>query len=291
MSQRASAATRAGLCLALLLIAAAATGCRPSKQSRTLRLATTTSTENSGLLAAILPRFEAETGVTVEVIAVGTGQALALGQAGDADVLLVHAPEREQEFLAAGHGTARHSVMYNDFIVVGPRNDPAGIHGTNRAAEAMAAIAATGAPWASRGDDSGTHIKEQALWVAAGLRPPPSESWYFSLGQGMGATLNYANETDAYTLTDRSTYLAQSEHLPHLAVMVGGKNISANVDPELYNPYGLIPVQPEKNDGINHQMALQFVDWLISAETSKYIAAFGVEQFGQHLFLPQGHSQ
>ncbi len=282
---------RTGLYLALLLITAAATGCRPSKQSRTMRLATTTSTEDSGLLAAILPHFEAETGVTVEVIAVGTGQALALGQAGDADVLLVHAPEREHEFLAAGHGTARHSVMYNDFIIVGPLNDPAGIHGTSHAADAMAAIAATGAPWASRGDDSGTHIKEQALWLASGLRPPSSENWYFSLGQGMGATLNYANETDAYALTDRGTYLAQSENLPFLALMVGGENISANVDPELYNPYGLIPVHPDKNDGINHRIALKFVDWLVSTETSEYIAAFGVEQFGQHLFRPQGHSQ
>lgn len=277
--------------LALLLIVSAAIGCRPSRQSRTLRLATTTSTENSGLLTAILPRFEAETGATVEVVAVGTGQALALGEAGDVDVILVHAPEREQEFLAAGHGTARHSVMYNDFIIVGPLDDPADIHGISHAAEAMAAIAATGAPWASRGDDSGTHIKEQALWLEAGLHPPPSESWYYSLGQGMGATLNYANETDAYTLTDRGTYLAQSEHLPFLALMVGGENIRANVDPALYNPYGLIPVHPDKNIGINHQMALQFVDWLISTETSEHIAAFGVEQFGQHLFRPQGHSQ
>ncbi|MDP6793545.1 MAG: substrate-binding domain-containing protein, partial [Anaerolineales bacterium] len=185
----------------------------------------------------------------------------------------------------------RHSVMYNDFIIVGPLDDPAHTHGTSRAAEAMAAIAATGAPWASRGDDSGTHIKEQALWLAAGLQPPPSESWYYSLGQGMGETLNYANETDAYTLTDRGTYLAQSEHLPFLALMVGGENISANVDPALYNPYGLIPVHPDKNNGINHQMALQFVDWIISTETSEHIAAFGFEQFGQHLFRPKGHSQ
>ena len=223
--------------LAMLMIATASTGCRPFKQSResrTLRIATTTSTENSGLLRAILPRFEAATGATVEVVAVGTGQAIALGKTGDADVLLVHAPEREQEFIVAGHGTSRHSVMYNDFIIVGPRDDPADIHGVVQAAEAMAAIAAAGQRWASRGDDSGTHIKEQALWLAAGLQPPQSESWYYSLGQGMGATLNYANETDAYTLTDRGTYLAQSEHLHYLLLMVGGENISANVDPTLY---------------------------------------------------------
>jgi len=270
--------------LALLLIAVAASGCRPSKQSRTLRLATTTSTENSGLLREILPHFETKTGSTVEVLAVGTGQALALGEAGDADVLLVHAPESEQEFLAAGHGTARHSVMYNDFIIVGPRDDPADIYGVSHAAEAMAAIATIGAPWASRGDDSGTHIKEQFLWLAAGFHPRPSENWYYSLGQGMGATLNYANETNAYTLTDRGTYLAQSEHLYFLILMVGGENISANVDPALYNPYVIIPVHPEKNDGINHKIALKFVDWITSPETGADIAAFGIEQFGQHLF-------
>ena len=290
MSQRAPTSVRTCMWLALLLIAMA-TGCGYSKQSRILRLATTTSTENSGLLTTILPRFEEETGTTVEVVAVGTGQALALGKAGDTDVLLVHAPEREQEFLSAGHGTARHHVMYNDFIIVGPRYDPAGIRGVSRASEAMATIAATGTPWASRGDDSGTHIKEQSLWVEAGMQPSTSEDWYFSLGQGMGATLNYANETEAYTLTDRGTFLSQSERLPFLTLMIGGESISANVDPALYNPYVIIPVHPDKNDGINHQLALKFVDWLTSPETGEHIAAFGVEQFGQHLFRSQGYSQ
>ena len=286
MNQRVSGVLSAGIWIALLLIAAPMTSCRSSKQPHTLRLATTTSTENSGLLTAILPRFEDTTGTTVEVVAVGTGQALALGKAGDADVLLVHAPEREKEFVAAGHGTARHSVMYNDFIIVGPRHDPADIYGVPVAAEAMAAIAATGTPWSSRGDNSGTHIKEQNLWRAAGLRPL-SESWYHSLGQEMGATLNYANETDAYTLTDRGTYLAQSKHLPFLVLMVGGDNINANMDPLLYNPYGVIPVHPDKNDAINHHLALQFVDWLTSAETREHIYTFGLEQFGQQLFYPQ----
>jgi tungstate transport system substrate-binding protein len=290
MNLRASSVVSAGIWLALLLIAAPMTSCGSSKQPHTLRLATTTSTENSGLLTAILPQFEATTGTTVEVVAVGTGQVLALGKTGDADVLLVHAPERENEFVAAGHGTSRHSVMYNDFIIVGPRHDPADIYGVSLAAEAMAAIAASGAPWASRGDDSGTHVKEHNLWLAAELQPL-SEGWYHSLGQGMGATLNYANETDAYTLTDRGTYLAQSEHLPFLVLMVGGDNINANMDPLLYNPYGVIPVHPDKNDAINHHLALQFVDWLTSAETREHIYTFGIEQFGQQLFYPQEQPQ
>ena len=290
MSRLAHSFVRTGIWMALLLIATA-TGCRYSKQSHTLRLATTTSTENSGLLKTILPSFEAENGARVEVIAVGTGQALALGEAGDADILLVHAPEREQEFISAGHGTGRHNVMYNDFVIVGPRYDPADIRNVSRAAEAMAAIATTGASWASRGDDSGTHIKERSLWMEAGMLPSTSERWYFSLGQGMGATLNYANETEAYTLTDRGTYLSQSEHLPFLELMVGGENISANVDPALYNPYVIIPVHPEKNDGINHKIALKFVDWITSPETGADIAAFGIEQFGQHLFRAPQYQQ
>lgn len=280
--------------LALHLITAPFTGCQFSKhsiQSNALRLATTTSTDNSGLLKAILPDFEVSTGSTVEVVAIGTGQALALGKTGDVDVLLVHAPDREKEFVASGHGTARHSIMYNDFIIVGPRNDPAKIRGVLIAANAMVIVAATGTRWASRGDDSGTHIKEQALWRSSGLQLPTKEPWYHSLGQGMSATLNYANETDSYTLTDRGTYLAQSEHLPYLALMVGGDSISANIDAALYNPYGVIPVHPDKNNSINHQLALQFVDWLISAETGEHIAAFGVEQFGQQLFYPQVQSQ
>ena len=282
------------LALALTLIAAAMAGCRPSQQlseSKILRLATTTSTENSGLLNAILPQFESVTGATVEVVAVGTGQALALGKAGDADVLLVHAPEQEREFVAAGHGTARYSVMYNDFIIVGPRDDPANIHRISLATEAMKSIAFTKSPWASRGDDSGTYIKEKALWLASGLEPYSSESWYHSLGQGMSATLNYANETDAYTLTDRGTYLTQSEHLPFLTLMVGGESINKNTDPDLYNPYGVIPVHSKKNDRINHQLTLQFVDWLTSVETREHIGTFGVEKFGQQLFYTHRQSQ
>ena len=285
---------RSLLWLALTLIAAAIVGCRPSQhlqESQILRLATTTSTENSGLLNAILPQFEFITGATVEVVAVGTGQALALGKAGDADVLLVHAPEQEREFVAAGHGTARYSIMYNDFIIVGPRDDPANIRHLSLATDAMTIIASTESPWASRGDDSGTYVKEKTLWRAAGLYPTSSESWYHSIGQGMGATLNYANEIDAYTLTDRGTYLSQSEHLPFLNLMVGGLSIKDNSDPTLYNPYGIIPVHSKKHNRIKHQLALEFVEWLASAETREHINSYGVEEFGQQLFYTHRQSQ
>ncbi|HEX9674855.1 MAG TPA: substrate-binding domain-containing protein [Anaerolineales bacterium] len=248
-----------------------------------LRLATTTSTADSGLLEVILPAFEEEFNARVDVVAVGTGQAIELGQNGDADVILVHARAREDEFVAAGFGLARSDVMYNDFIVVGPQADPAGIEGLATAAEAFAAIAAAEAPFASRGDDSGTHTKELSIWT---LEPSPDQGWYLSLGQGMGETLQFANESGAYALADRGTYLAQRDNLLDLLILFGGESIAENPDAKLYNPYGVIPVNPEPHEGIQAELAHQFVEWLTSVETQEQIGSFGVERFGQPLFYP-----
>ncbi len=251
-----------------------------------LRLATTTSTYDSGLLGAILPAFEKESGARVDVIAVGTGQALALGAAGDADVLLVHARDKEDAFLAAGHGTDRREVMYNDFIIVGPGDDPAGIRGMSSASSALAQIAKREAIFASRGDDSGTHSKELALWKAAGHAPPSNAGWYRSLGQGMGATLRYAGEARAYTLTDRGTWLSQREPLGGLEILVGGASMAENHDPSLINRYGVIPVNPLKNKAIRGKLAAHFARWITSPPTQAAIGAFGRDRFGQPLFLP-----
>ena len=271
--------------LSILLLLAVAAGCGP-QEPQVLRLATTTSTADSGLLDAILPGFEEANNARVDVVAVGTGQAIELGEAGDADVILVHARAREDAFVEEGHGVNRRDVMYNDFIIVGPPDDPAGIAGMTTAAEALAAIAAAEAPFASRGDDSGTHTKEMSLWEAAGVTPDPAGGWYNSLGQGMGETLTFANEAGAYTLTDRGTYLAQSENLPNLAIMVGGDSIAGNADPRLLNPYGVIPVNPEKSEAINGELAEAFAVWITSPAVQEQIGAFGVETFGQPLFYP-----
>lgn len=260
-------------------------GALAAGQKGKLRLATTTSTADSGLLEAILPAFEAARGVKVDVVAVGTGQALALGRAGDADVLLVHAREREEAFLAAGHGTRRVDIMYNDFVIVGPKDDPAGIRGMGEAAAALRRVAEAGLPFASRGDDSGTHSKERSLWSRAGLAPTAADRWFRSLGQGMGATLHYADETDAYTITDRGTFLAQRGSLPHLGVLVGGASIAANPDRALFNPYGLLLVSQEKS-GVAATEAAAFAAWLASEPTQRQIAVFGRATHGQPLFYP-----
>ena len=264
--------------LAVLLLAA----CAPAELA-VLRLATTTSTADSGLLQAILPSFKEAFNARVDVVAVGTGQAIELGQNGDADVILVHARAREDEFVAAGYGLARSDVMYNDYLVVGPQADPAGIQGLATAAEAVAAIAVAKAPFASRGDDSGTHTKELSIWT---LEPSPDQGWYLSLGQGMGETLQFANESGAYTLADRGTYLAQRENLPDLIILFGGESIAQNPDAKLYNPYGVIPVNPELHEGIQAELAQQFVEWLTSVETQEQIGAYGVDRYGQPLFYP-----
>ncbi|MEA3502546.1 MAG: substrate-binding domain-containing protein [Actinomycetota bacterium] len=271
--------------LIIVVLLAPSCAAASSDEARVLRLATTTSTNDSGLLEALLPAFESQRNARVDVVAVGTGQAIALGEAGDADVILVHARSREDAFVAEGHGTARSAVMYNDFVIVGPTSDPASVAGTALASDALAAIANAGATFASRGDDSGTHSKERSLWEAAGMTSDPDGDWYKSLGQGMGSTLNFADETGAYALTDRGTFLAQGESLKRLQVMVGGASIDENADPALLNPYGVIPVNPAKG-GIATELAEVFVEWLTSVETQEMIETFGVEAFGQPLFYP-----
>jgi len=258
--------------------------------SQVLRLATTTSTYDSGLLDAILPDFEQRYGVRVDIIAVGTGQALAIGARGDVDVVLVHAPKLEAAFVAEGHAPARYDVMYNDFVIVGPKDDPAGIQGMDSAAQALARIAREQAPFASRGDKSGTHTKERRLWEKVGLSPGSEDPWYFSLGQGMGDTLAFANEKGAYTLTDRGTFLAMRDRLPNLTILVGGDSIADNPDEELYNPYGVLPIDPKKHPGVNFELAQQFVKWLTSVPTQERIAAYGRERFGQPLFYPNSEA-
>jgi tungstate transport system substrate-binding protein len=251
-----------------------------------LRLATTTSTADSGLLDAILPDFEQKYNVRVDVVAVGTGQTLEIGTKGDADVVLVHARAREDKFVADGDGINRLDVMFNDFVIVGPSDDPAGIGGLTTAKEALAKIAEIASPFASRGDDSGTYTKEKSLWVAAGITPTVESGWYLSVGQGMGETLLFANEKLAYTLADRGTWLAMQENLSNLTVLVGGATIDQNGDKALRNPYGVIPVNPEKHQGVNVALATQFAEWLTTPETQQAIGDYGKEKFGQPLFYP-----
>ena len=283
-----------GLAAALLLAACAPTPTTaPLAATSTmagpvqvLRLATTTSTADTGLLDAILPVFEAAYNAQVDVVAVGTGQAIELGTNGDADVLLVHARSREDKFVADGDGINRLEVMYNDFILVGPADDPAGISRLASAKEALAAIAAAGATFVSRGDDSGTHTKEKSLWASAGLTPTAENTWYEAIGQGMGETLTFANERPGYTLTDRGTWLAQQANLPNLAVLVGGASVAENGDQALLNPYGVIPVNPEKHPGVAFDLATQFANWITSVETQQLISDYGQDKFGQSLFYP-----
>lgn len=281
--------------LALLLaacggqpVAPAATGATASAGvARTLRLATTTSTADTGLLDALLPDFEQRYNANVEVIAVGTGQALTLGENGDADVLLVHARAREDAFVAAGYGINRRDVMYNDFVVVGPASDPAQVGAAPDVRTAFQRIAATAATFASRGDDSGTFTKEQSLWASAAITPTAELDWYKSLGQGMGETLILSNEQRAYTLTDRGTFLSMRDRLPDLTILLGGATIQANSDPALRNPYGVIQVNPARHAGVNAELAAAFSDWLVTPEVQQRIGTFGQDRFGQPLFYPQ----
>jgi len=266
------------------LLASALAGCdveapQPTSlpEPQKLTLATTTSTQDSGLLDYILPDFQKQYNTQVEVIAVGTGQAIKLGEDGNADVLLVHARSQEDAFMAAGHGVRREDMMYNDFVIVGLESDPAGIKGMTNAAEAFKKISQAQAPFVSRGDDSGTHTKEKAIWQAAGIEP--SGSWYISAGQGMGAVLTMANEKQAYTLSDRATYLARTLEGTELVILVEG-------DPILFNPYGVIAVNPAKSPQIKADLANKFIDWLVSLPTQELIAKFGVDKFGAPLFTP-----
>jgi tungstate transport system substrate-binding protein len=257
----------------------------PAGVPRVLRLATTTSTDDSGLLKAILPAFERECGCRVDVVAVGTGQALEIGRRGDADVVLVHARKAEDQFVAEGHARARYDVMYNDFVIVGPTGDPARIAGDTLAREAFAAIARTRAPFASRGDKSGTETAEKSVWAALGTSPT-GQPWYRSLGQGMGETLVFANEQRAYTLSDRGTWLSMREKLPNLALLVGGRTLAENRDPGLRNSYGVMAVNPDTHPGVQFALARQFVEWLLSPGTQAAIGDFGKETFGEPLFYP-----
>lgn len=240
----------------------------------TLRLATTTSTYNSGLLDAILPSFSEQTGIEVQVIAVGTGAALRMGRNGDADALLVHAPAAEKKFIDRGHGVNRLGVMYNDFVIVGPLSDPAAIAGLSNAAEAMQQIAKQQAIFVSRGDDSGTHKKEQGLWRQAMLTP--SGNWYREAGQGMGKVLQISDELEGYTLTDRGTWLAY-ENKVGLSLLVEG-------DSQLFNPYSVLQINPSRYADLNHQGAAAFSRWLVSKSTQQQIADFRIN--GKPLFVP-----
>jgi tungstate transport system substrate-binding protein len=268
-------ASRLGF-LALLLLAAAAHG---EGEKPFVTLASTTSTRDSGLFDHLLPRFEARTGVAVRVVAVGTGQALELGRRGDADVLLVHDRASEDAFVAEGFGLARHDVMYNDFLLAGPAADPAAVRGAANAADALAKIAAARAPFASRGDDSGTHKAELRLWQAAGVDPrPASGAWYRETGSGMGATLGVANELGAYVLTDRATWATYGAR-GRLEALVEG-------DARLRNPYGVIVVDPKRHPHVKAELAARFADWLRSPEGRGAIESFRVG--GAQVFFVAG---
>jgi tungstate transport system substrate-binding protein len=247
-----------------------------------LILATTTSTQDSGLLDVLIPVFEQETGYKVKVVAVGTGQALQMGQEGNADVLLVHAPSSEKTYMDSGFGKDRLLVMHNDFILVGPSSDPAGVRGDADSVDAFKKIAVAGATFISRGDKSGTNTKELAIWKSAGLDPAGQKpSWYVESGQGMGATLTVASEKSAYTLTDRATYLANKANL-QLDILV-------EKDKSLLNVYHVITVNPDKWPKVNYDGAVAFAKWITLSATQNVIGKFGVDKYGQQLFVPDAN--
>jgi len=246
-------------------------------QDKFITVASTTSTENSGLFKHILPLFKAKTGIDVRVIVQGTGQALDTGRRGDADVVFVHAPAAEKKFVAEGHGVERFEVMYNDFVIVGPNSDPAGVKGMKDAPASLAKIAAAKATFASRGDDSGTHKAELRLWKEAGVDVKATGgSWYRELGSGMGATLNTAAQMPAYALTDRATWISFQNR--------GPLEISVEGDARLFNQYGVILVSPEKHKHVKKAEGQAFIDWLVSGEGQKAIADYKLN--GQQLFFP-----
>ena len=263
---------RLTLALSLVLLVASACG-----DSNELILATTTSTQDSGLLDVLIPAFEDEAGYKVKTIAVGSGQAIKLGEEGEADVILAHSPKAEEEFVTAGFGIERQPVMHNDFVIVGPADDPAGISGSKKASDAFAALAEAEEAFISRGDESGTHTKELGLWKNGGV-DPAGASWYQETGQGMGATLNVANEKRGYTLSDRGTFLSQKDNLD-LAILVEG-------DVALFNPYTVVVVNPDKHSEVNVEGARAFARFLISSQGQELIRTFGVEGFGEPLFAP-----
>jgi tungstate transport system substrate-binding protein len=240
-------------------------------------LSTTTSTQDSGLLETLLPEFTKDTGYDIKVVAVGSGQALKMGEEGEADVLLVHAKASEEEFIKAGHGLQRFDVMYNDFVLIGPKGDTVlKNNAQNEALKALQYIKDNKLKFVSRGDDSGTHKAELKLWKA--LTIEPAGDWYISAGKGMGAVIQMADEMKAYTISDRATFLSMQDNVD-LEIIV-------EQDPKLYNQYGVIAVNPNKNDKINSAGAEAFVDWIRSEKVQKLIGQFGVEKYGQPLFIP-----
>jgi tungstate transport system substrate-binding protein len=261
--------------MSIVLCALPAIAAQP--QQKNIILATTTSTQDSGLLDILLPIFEKTTGYFVKTIAVGSGQAMAMGQKGEADVLLVHSPEAEKKFMAEGYGVNRRLVMHNDYIIAGPKTDPAGIKGSKSSVEAFRKIASANAVFMSRGDNSGTHAKEKAIWKAARINPE-GQKWYQQTGLGMGQTLNVAAEKKAYTLADRGTYLALKKNL--------GLDILAEGDAVLLNIYHVIEVNLAKWPKVNSAGAKAFADFMVSRQTQDIIRKFGVEKYGSPLFFP-----
>ena len=261
-------------CFSIAVLAAILSATGNSAVARDLRLATTTSTDNSGLLGFLLPRFEAAHGIKVRVISVGTGKALKLGENGDVDVVLVHSRPDEDRFIEQGHGVNRRDVMYNDFVIVGPGDDPASVRGGRDAIKAFGRIAETQAAFVSRGDDSGTDKMERRYWAALG-KPPTDNPAYRAAGRGMGEVLLMASELRAYTLTDRATYYAMKDKVD-LEILVQG-------DARLFNPYGVMAVNPAKFPDINFDGAMRFIDWLVSAQGQQAINEFKVD--GKQLFF------
>jgi len=256
-------------CFFGLLLLAQTLFTMPQADEQHFTLASTTSTQNSGLFDTILPLFTAKTGIQVRVIAVGTGQALRIARNGDADAILVHHRPSEDAFVQAGFGIERRDVMYNDFVIIGPEDDPANVRGATTAISALRAIAGHTSLFASRGDDSGTHKKEQELWKAAGLSP--AGPWYLETGSGMGATLNFATAKEAYTLTDRGTWITFGNK-PDLDLLFSG-------DAAMFNPYGLILVNPARHSHVKVKLAREFSDWLVSPEGQQAIGGFRIAGF------------
>jgi tungstate transport system substrate-binding protein len=248
-----------------------------ASQTKDLLLVSTTSTQDSGLLDVLLPAFTSKTGYNVQLVAVGSGQALKIGQQGNADVILLHSPAAEKEFVANGFGVDRRLVMHNDFVIVGTPSDPASLRTQPTIVDSFKAIFSSASTFVSRGDESGTHVKELALWKNAGL-DPVGQDWYLETGQGQGATLSIASEKDAYALTDRGTFLAYKSNVD-LEILVEG-------DPFLLNVYHVITVNPGKWSNVNLEGAQAFADFVTSPEGQKIIGEFGVEQYGEPLFFP-----
>lgn len=255
--------------------------CTAALAETRIKMASTTSTQNSGLFDYLLPLFEMKAGIKIDVVAVGTGASIEIGKRGDADIVFVHAKEQELQAVQEGFFVNRHDVMYNDFVVIGPPSDPAKVKGMKSAADALKAIAGSGASFVSRGDKSGTHTKELSLWKKAGVEPV-GQKWYLEVGQGMEKTQRIADEKKAYTLTDRGTWLAtkDKDRLDLVIVLEG--------DPALFNQYGIMAVNPEKHKHVKYKEAMEFVNWIISKDGQAVVAAFK-DKNGNPLFIPNAN--